>query len=256
MTRSKQQAVIFDLDDTLVDTSHVYWQSRSAFIDAMVAAGFEAEEVLSRFEEVDAHHILEEGYVPERYARSMMATYLQLCGAQKTPDPELVGQIAAAGAIVRDTVPDILPGAIELVEGARALGYFPVLLTRGIDSVQQRKVDTHALRQLFELVEIVSKKDAATFSRVIADIGVAPSNCWVVGDSIKSDINPAIEAGANAILYLYTHHSYYWRQEYGVRPVGDFFLARDLRDALKVLASPTEAQRVSTLPERDPQLPS
>jgi putative hydrolase of the HAD superfamily len=257
MTSAKRRAVIFDLDDTLVDTSHVYWLSRSAFLDTMVAAGFERSEVLGRFEEIDSRHILQQGYVPERYERSMLATYVELCSVENArPAPEVIAQIAVAGGIVRDVVPEIIPGAVELVEGARALGYISVLLTRGIDVVQQRKLDTHALRHHFEFVEIVSKKDGDTIAGVIAKIGIQAEDCWVVGDSIKSDVNPAIQAGANAILYLYTHHSYYWRQEYGVRPLGTFYLARDLSEALQILASPAEAQRVSSLPERDPQLPS
>jgi putative hydrolase of the HAD superfamily len=251
------RAAIFDLDDTLVDTSHIYWLSRSAFLDCMAQAGFDRDVSLAAFEDIDAKNILEYGYVPERYGHSMLTAYSELCaqlGAEVLP--RMVEQIQRAGEMVRDNVPALIPGAIELVEGARALGYFVVLLTRGVYQVQQKKLELRDLARHFERVEIVAKKNADSFKEIIKSIGIRAADCWVIGDSVRSDINPAIQAGANGILYLYTHHSYYWRQEYGVEPLGEFHLARDLREVLRILESPSEVPRITVLPGRDPALPS
>jgi putative hydrolase of the HAD superfamily len=250
------RVAIFDLDDTLVDTSHVYWLSRTAFLDCVSQAGFDRELALASFEDIDSKNIVEHGYLPERYERSMLDTYRLLCERQaRDLDAKVLAAIRLAGSIVREQVPSLIPAAIELVEGARALGYFVVLLTRGVRDVQQRKLHMHNLAAHFEMVEIVAKKDAKTLKRVMDEIGVSGPSCWVIGDSIKSDINPAIEAGANGILYLYTHHAYYWRQEYGVEPLGQFYLAHDLPEVLRILTSPSVAPLTRTLPAWDPLLP-
>lgn len=117
-------------------------------------------------------------------------------------------------------------------------------------------ITSHQLRGHFDRVEVVEGKTAALFRRLIAEMHVPPSECWIIGDSVRSDINPGIEAGANCILYLYTHHSYYWRQEYGDAPRGSFYLARTLLEALEILRNPHVAARISRVPERDPDLPT
>ena len=66
---------------------------------------------------------------------------------------------------------------------------------------------------------------------------------------MKSDINPAIEAKACPVLFLYTHPSYYWRQEYGAVPKGAFYLIRDLRAAIDLLRQPKNYCKVTVVPE-------
>jgi putative hydrolase of the HAD superfamily len=253
---SEQRLAIFDLDDTLVDTSHVYWVSRSAFLDVMVREGFDKELALAEFETTDSRHILEDGYVPERYERSMKATYEELCRrAERSPNVLATEQIEAAGKIIVNSVPELIPGAVELLDSARALGYLVVLITRGIETVQRAKLAFHDLSKHFEIVKIVSMKSSETFNALINESKVKPSNAWVIGDSVRSDINPAIKAGANGILYLYTHPSYYWQQEYGVEPIGSFRIANSLPQVLHILSSPSEVPVVSQLPSRNPLLP-
>lgn len=246
-----RRLAIFDLDDTLVDTSDVYWRSRTAFLDVMEQAGFHRDSVLEDFEAIDGMNIITYGYVPERYERSMIATYSDLCGRREVAcDPSTLDAVRRAGRIVQTESPALIPGAIELLDGARNEGMQVILVTRGVDEVQRRKITSHRLRGHFDRIEVVNGKNAEMFRRLIADMRVSPSDCWIIGDSVRSDINPGIDAGANCILYMYTHHSYYWRQEYGDVPRGHFYIARSLVEVLAILRDPRRSVRVATVPER------
>jgi putative hydrolase of the HAD superfamily len=245
------QLLLLDLDDTLVDTSHVYWLARSRFIDVMTESDFNANEALDLFERIDAEHIAEFGYIPQRYVRTMLATYEKLTkAAGKLPSAKVIKQIEGAGRIVITRVPRLILGARKLLDSARRMKFDVVLVTRGIPEVQQRKLASNRIHHYFNEVRIVPRKDASVFARVMSERRIGPSATWVVGDSVRSDINPAIESGANPILYLYTHHSYYWLQEYGVKPVGPFFLARTLVDVTNLLRHPDRFRKTSRVPTR------
>lgn len=247
---------IFDLDDTLIDTSHVYWLSRSKFVEVLVLQGFDEADVLAMFEKNDTLHIAEYGFVPERYLKTMEVTYLEICRINNILANESVMlSIRDAGEIVQKTVPNLLAGAVNLLRGVRDLGFKVHLLTRGVESVQRRKIEFHGMAKYFEGIDIVSKKDVDTFLGAMKKYNVLPHNCWVVGDSVKSDMNPAYSAGANCILYLYSHHSYYWQQEYGVKPLGEFFMVKDLPEVLEVFKNPLVRDKVSDVPSRDSSLP-
>jgi putative hydrolase of the HAD superfamily len=251
-----RRIAIFDLDDTLVDTSDVYWRSRAEFLDLMERAGFDRDLALEEFESIDGQNIVKHGYAPERYEVSMLATYAELCRvAGKKSDQAIVEDVQCAGRIVQTASPALIAGAIELLDGVRNEGMRIALVTRGVDKVQRQKVAVHKLRGHFDKIEVVAREKAGLFSRLIAEAGASPSDCWVIGDSVKSDINPGIEAGANCILYLYSHHSYHWRQKYGVQPRGSFYIARSLYEVLEILRAPHLKVRTSTVPERDPKLP-
>jgi putative hydrolase of the HAD superfamily len=251
----KPRLAIFDLDDTLVDTSDVYWRSRTAFLDVVARAGFERGLALEEFESLDGQNITKYGYIPERYETSMVETYADLCGrAGSECDPATVEAVRRAGRIVQTESPTLIDGAIELLDGVRDEGMRVVLVTRGVDRVQRQKIASHNLRGHFDQIEVVVRDKAELFSRLIAETGAVPADCWVIGDSVRSDINPGIQAGANCILYLYTHHSYHWRQEYGVQPQGSFYVARTLHEVLETLRSPHLKVPALTVPERDPNL--
>lgn len=90
-------------------------------------------------------------------------------------------------------------------------------------------------------------KDTQAIAQLIQEQGFSPSSAWIIGDSVKSDINPGIGAGAKCILYLYTHDEYQWIQEYGVKPVGPFYLATTLHEVRRILESPGDFTPVTAI---------
>jgi putative hydrolase of the HAD superfamily len=90
------------------------------------------------------------------------------------------------------------------------------------------------LEDLFDYVRIVPGKDAATFRALAADLGMRPGSCWVVGDSLKSDIIPAVTAGFRAIHVAAPNWGAYEHAGLAV-PAGAVAVA-NLSEALAIIA--------------------
>lgn len=238
------QLAIFDLDDTLVDTSDIYWRSRTRFVEELAARGYCSEEIVELFEEFEDIHVGTLGCAPDRYYRSMFATYCRMVEKSGHElSAEVLGQIEAHGQMVVKHTPKLLEGAIPLLDWAAA--HFELaLVTRGDRAVQLRKLSSTGLSKYFNFVEIVPVKGASVFKKVMDELGYAPEQTWVIGDSIKTDINPGTEARARCIRYLYSHHSYQWRQEHGHAAARPFYKARTLQEVKSILESPSSFEMV------------
>lgn len=245
--RFQQPVIVFDLDDTLVDTSHVYWLARSRFESAMVAYGMDATHVIQKFEELDGQNIKTMGFAPERYGISMRDTYQWFINnSGLIPSAQLEELIDDAGELIFTQMPELIDGAKELLDWCSSR-YDLVLLTRGLIDLQKKKVQFNNLEQYFRLIKVVSEKGAPEFKEIILEAGHSLDDAWIIGDSIKSDINPGLELGIKCILFVYAHHSYYWQQEYGHTPKGYFYSVPRLGDAIKVLQHPDLAEKISVL---------
>lgn len=144
----KKPLIIFDLDDTLVDTSHVYWQVRSQFISILRHLGHREEEVLNIFESFETLHTQTLGFTPERYHHSMVATYESLVGGHHFVDPSVSAEIARCANLIYVTLPRVIEGAVELLESA-STQYNLALLTRGDRRLQIHKIRALNLEQYF-----------------------------------------------------------------------------------------------------------
>lgn len=243
--RNPLPLLIIDLDDTLVDTSHVYWLSRSKFVDALTAHGIDPIEAVELFEEQDALNLQDMGFSPERYSKTMADVYDRLVTVGRlAPRKDLAADLLAHGRIVIDQLPELIAGAREVLDWAQKR-FQLVLLTRGFELLQMQKIAHAAIAEFFDEINVVGTKGPEQFADLMRKHKSEPSQTWVLGDSIRSDINPAMHAGANAILYAYSHHSYYWRQEYGVVPEGYFYKIDYLPETISILENPAAHARVS-----------
>jgi putative hydrolase of the HAD superfamily len=238
--RRKKPLLVVDLDDTLVDTSHVYWTARSGFVEALAKRGVDSVAAIEFFEEQDASNMRAMGFDPERYTKTMLDVYRRLVDSGELgADQALADECRSHGRIVIDQLPALIGGARELLTWAH--DHFRVIK----ESLQKRKIAHSSIGEYFDEINIVSTKGPEQFAQLISAHDARPNDTWVIGDSIRSDVNPAIHVGANAILYAYSHHSYYWRQEYGVVPEGCFHKVDDLADAVQILRDPTSWPRIT-----------
>jgi putative hydrolase of the HAD superfamily len=240
-----KQTIVFDLDDTLIDTSHVYWTARKAFIDVMVAQGLDGRSILEVFEKIDEKNIKTFGFHPTRYGHTMIDVYRILSRSRLLRENSVLEEkIRACGQIITTRFPELIDGAEELLKWA-SKKYSLILLTRGVEDIQHKKLAHCRIAHYFETIRVVAAKDARAFQQAVKESGVHPDSAWVIGDSIRSDINPAIEAGIKCILYVYSHHSYYWRQEYGVIPIQPFYKIGALNEAITLLENPSAIKMTS-----------
>lgn len=193
-----RDALIFDADDTLWDEQATL-QAFEQAIDETVArivgpqAGF-----VGRFLEAEERNIPHIGYGFASYTYSLaetLATYPQY--------PHLREEALAAFRRLYDRLanepPPLFPDVPETLEALRRRGHRLFVLTRGIPSEQKHKLDLSGLRPLFEDVRVVQSKDAAAFAAICAAHGLDAPRTWMIGNSLRSDIRPALEAGLRAI---------------------------------------------------------
>lgn len=192
--------VVFDGDDTLWSTEPLYDVARQdarALVTAIGASGEEWEELQRR---IDVENVATLGYSQERFPTSCVQAYEQLCVLHGlVPDPAVAGRIRQAARTVFDRDPELVPGAREVLDTLRNQRVRLALLTKGDLSVQRQRVERSGLQPCFDLVRIVSTKSPDDIRAVVADLDVALEDAWMVGNSIRSDIFPALEAGLRAI---------------------------------------------------------
>lgn len=196
--------VLVDFDDTLVDTAPRFQQARRRFFARLQDAGFPLEEILRvHHDEVDPGMIKRYGLGPFRLEPAFRETYLRLCARHRvTPDPVLADECAAIGQGVAGT-PPLLEGALEAL--ARLDAALPTILytQSGNPEYQYRCVAESGVLDIIppERVRICGRKDAAEFRATVERFGITePATACMVGNSMRSDINPALANGAGAIL--------------------------------------------------------
>src|SRR5262249_45937897 len=118
---------------------------------------------------------------------------------KQTPDTAIADRIRHAARSVFERTPPLVAGARETLTCLRARGARLALLTKGDPQLQWRRIESSGLRDLFHVVQIVPEKSPITIRNVVASLGVNPESAWMVGNSIRSDMLPAIAAGIRAI---------------------------------------------------------
>jgi len=161
----------------------------------------------------------------------------------REPSEKTLARIKALGHTILEHLSEPISGARDLLRWA-SRRFTLALLTRGDDDFQKRKLKHVRFLHYFDLVRVVLRKDAHTFKQIMDELEYSPEKTWIIGDSIKSDINPAIETGANCLLYVYHHRKYSWLQEYGYPPIGPFYKVRSLTEIEAVLRTPSSFQMV------------
>jgi putative hydrolase of the HAD superfamily len=201
--------LIVDADDTLWENNIYYEQCIAAFVELMVAQGFGREEAERTVEAVERERIPQVGYAPEEFARSLVISYQRLCESHARPiEDEVSYAVWEIGQAVIEYPIVLLDGVAETLP---RLGHCRLLLlTKGVREVQEGKLARSGLGHFFDGVHVVVEKDADVIRGLVAEYGLQPERTWMVGNSPRSDINPALEAGIGAI---YVPHPNTWTLE-------------------------------------------
>lgn len=196
--------VLVDFDDTLVDTAPKFQNARRALLALMKDAGFPddvAYDVL--YHEVDPGMRQQYGLGPRRMEPAFVATYARLCVVHGlTPDPQLSARAAELGRSCYGP-PAAFEGALHALQRLVAVHPTVIYTQSGELEYQLSCIRGAGIVDIVneERVRVCERKDAVAFRETLEWYGVAdPAAAWMIGNSMRSDINPALEAGANAIL--------------------------------------------------------
>jgi len=202
-----------DADDTLWHNETIFRLTQDRFVEWLAPHADEAA-LRARLAEVERRNLRLYGYGVKGFTLSMIETAMELAGgADITP---IVREILAAGREMLAFPVEPLPGVDDAL-AALSERYRLVLITKGDLMHQENKLAASGLGDLFVAVEVVSEKDAATYERVFSRHGAGADEAAMAGNSMRSDVLPALEAGAFAahIPYALT-----WAHEEADAPVG------------------------------------
>jgi putative hydrolase of the HAD superfamily len=181
-----------DADDTLWHNETLFRLTHDRFCDLL--AGVADREVLeARLSEVERRNLRLYGYGVKGFTLSMIETAMDLTDGQAPS--AVIREILAAGREMLSEPVEPLPG-VDLALAQLSERYRLVLITKGDLLHQEQKLAASGLGDLFAAVEIVSEKDASTYERVFARHGTGAGEAAMCGNSMKSDILPALEAGS------------------------------------------------------------
>jgi len=188
-----------DADDTLWHNETIFRLTHDRFV-SLLADHADRDTLEARLAETEKRNLRLYGYGVKGFTLSMIETAMELTGGEAPAS--VVREILAAGREMLAHPVETLPGVDEAL-AALSERYRLVLITKGDLLDQERKLAASGLGDLFAAVEIVSEKDRGTYDRIFARHGTGADEAVMAGNSVKSDVLPALEAGAFAVHIPY-----------------------------------------------------
>jgi putative hydrolase of the HAD superfamily len=191
------QALLMDADDTLWENNVYFERAIAKFISLLNHREYTPAQVREVLNDVERDSILKHGYGLHSFAHSLVETFEKLSADPVTP--ELHERILSFAHQIADHPVEILRGVPETLEylGER---HHLILVTKGNFAEQAGKVERSGLKEYFSAVEIVAEKNEGTYRSLIAKYALSADTTWMIGNSPKSDINPALAAGLHAVF--------------------------------------------------------
>lgn len=204
----------FDADDTLWQNEQFFRMTERRFA-AMLADHGDESQISARLLEAERRNLAIYGFGIKGFTLSMIETAIEVTDGRVPAS--VIAQILDAGREMLSHPIEVLPHVRETVE-TLAGAYRLVLITKGDLFDQERKLAGSGLGELFDAVEIVSDKNAATYARLFSRHGDGPAKSMMVGNSLKSDVVPAIQAGGWGV---HVPHELTWVLEHVEAPVAE-----------------------------------
>ena len=210
-----RQQLIFDADDTLWENNVYFERAFDDFVDFLDHSTMTPPEIRATLDEIEIVNRELHGYGARNFGRNLKQCYERLCEREiAPPDLDRVMELAER----------ILEQPIELIEGVEeTLAYLAgrhdlLLFTKGHFEEQHMKIAASGLNGYFHHTAVVKEKDTDSYRDLVARRGLTPERAWMVGNSPRSDINPALEIGLGAV---YVPHPQTWSLETEeIRPGG------------------------------------
>jgi putative hydrolase of the HAD superfamily len=211
--RRERQVLLIDADDTLWEENFHFEQAIDAFVALTAPLGYPAEHVRRTLDQAERRNISKRGYGAWSFALTLEEIYLELAGERA--DKTHVEEIRRIARQLREEPRQLFDGVVEtLLYLAPRHRLF--LFTKGHAGEQGRKVEMSGLQAFFEACTVVEEKNEEVYRAMLEQQRLEPWGVWMVGNSPRSDINPALAAGMNAVYIPSARSWEYEREE--IRP--------------------------------------
>ena len=194
------QTLLIDADDTLWENNIYFERAIAAFIGYLNHHEYTPAQVRQQLNAVERETILAHGYGLSSFTRSLVTCFERLSPVPVTE--EKAERILDFARSIAEQEIELLPGVAQTLADLAARHRL-ILMTKGNQAEQADKLARSGLAPLFSSVEIVTEKDPPTYRRVISRHELAPHTSWMIGNSPKSDINPALAAGLHAVFLFH-----------------------------------------------------
>jgi putative hydrolase of the HAD superfamily len=194
--------LLVDADDTLWENNIYFERAFDAFYDYLSHSTLTSVQVRNVLNDIETVNAKANGYGSKNFGRNLQQAYRHLA-EREIEENDLRHVMSLAERILEEP--------IDLIEGVEdTLAYLSgrhelTLFTKGHPEEQRLKLDRSGLGSYFKHTAIVKEKDATAYSRLVEERGLRKRETWMIGNSPKSDINPALEAGLNAVLVPHAH---------------------------------------------------
>jgi putative hydrolase of the HAD superfamily len=207
------QTLLIDADDTLWENNIYFERAIAAFISYLNHKDYSHEQVREKLNEVERENVRQHGYGLTSFRRALVTCFERLTTAPITPEKH--ERIMSFAQSIADQEIELLEGVAETLPEL-ALRHRLILMTKGNQEEQVDKLARSGLGVHFSAVEVPREKDPDAYRHVCEKHGLAPHTTWMIGNSPRSDINPALACGLHAV---YIHHPHTWVLEHdGLEP--------------------------------------
>jgi putative hydrolase of the HAD superfamily len=194
--------LMIDADDTLWENNIYFERAFEEFVEFLGHSSMTPQEVRDVLDEMEAANARIHGYGSLNFGRNLRQCYEHLAEREVRED-DLQTVMGFAERILECPV-EVIDGVAETLEYL-SQRHDLTLFTKGHPEEQKLKIDRSGLGGFFAHTAIVKEKDADAYRRLVQERGMPADLTWMVGNSPKSDINPALEAGLNAVFVPHAH---------------------------------------------------
>jgi putative hydrolase of the HAD superfamily len=191
------QTLLIDADDTLWENNIYFERAIANFVSFLNHHEFSPLQVREVLNEVERECILSHGYGLRSFSHALVRTFERLAVEPITPalHETIRGFAHAIADHPIETLPEV-PGTLQHLSQRHRL----IMMTKGEPKEQSGKVERSGLQRYFSAVEIVAEKNVPAYQGIITKYSLPSDSTWMVGNSPKSDINPALASGLNAVF--------------------------------------------------------
>jgi len=194
---AERQNLIVDADDTLWENNIYFERAFDDFCDFLAHTALSPLQVRAVLDEIEIVNSQTHGYGTANFARNLTECYHKLVEREVSAE-DLPRIMSFAEQILHHPI-EVIPGVEETLEYLSER-HGLTLFTKGNPEEQKLKLDRSGLGIYFGHVAIVKEKDARSYRALIQERALDPAQTWMIGNSPKSDINPALEAGIQAVF--------------------------------------------------------
>ena len=207
MTR---QHLIIDADDTLWENNIYFERAFEEFVAFLGHSSLSAAEIRAVLDEIEETNSKIHGYGSLNFGRNLRQCYQNLC--ERAVYEEDLQTVMNFAERILECPMEVIEGVPETLEYL-SLRHELTLFTKGHPEEQVLKVERSGLAPFFHHTAIVKEKDPAAYRKLVGDRSMDSNRTWMIGNSPKSDVNAALDAGLRAVFVPHAHTWVLERQE-------------------------------------------